>query len=442
MDIIWYNGTVMTRLQSIIKQLSDDIVQTYGIPDAEFSRLSVKRGLRNADGTGVLAGLTRVSSVKGVEKTAHGVQPCHGVLTYRGLSLDELVRQLSPDYQFEQTVFLLLVGRLPKPDELADLVTWMAENRQLDPAIIQVIQNHPSTSVMNTVQTVVSLLYTVDKHPLASQPDDLLEKSLGIIAKFPMIVAYAYLSNANGKSAKYVTPTATMGTAEAFLYMLHEGKPVQDLDKKTLDLTLVIHAEHGGGNNSSFTTRVIASSASDLYSTLAGAIGSLKGPLHGAANQKVCDMIDHIQATLNDWDQRSAVCDYLKEILEKKAYDKSGKIYGLGHAVYTLSDPRAILIKEKADQLAIEYKKSADYQLYLTIESEGPRLFQTVKKTTKIISPNVDFFSGFVYQCLGIPVPVFTSMFAMARVSGWCTHYIEEGLSGRRIIRPKYQYVS
>jgi len=432
----------MAVLQSILHQLSETLSETYGISDDVFTQLDVKRGLRNADGTGVLAGLTRISSVKGVEKTEHGVQPCHGVLAYRGTSLDELVRQLSPDYQFEQTVFLLLMGRLPDPTELAELVAWMGENRQLDPSIIRVIQDHPSTSVMNTAQTIISLLYTVDANPLATEPEALFEKSLGIIAKFPMIVAYAYLSQHKGANAHYVTPTNTMGTAEAFLYMLHEGKPVQELDKKTLDLTLVIHAEHGGGNNSSFTTRVIGSSASDLYSTLAGAIGSLKGPLHGAANQKVCDMINHIQATLPNWDQRSAVCDYLTQILDKKAYDKTGKIYGLGHAVYTLSDPRAILIKEKAEQLAVQYGKSTDYQLYLTIEIEGPRLFQTVKKTTKVISPNVDFFSGFVYQCLGIPVSVFTSMFAMARVSGWCTHYIEEGLSGRRIIRPKYQYIS
>ena len=261
-----------------------------------------------------------------------------------------------------------------------------------------------------------------------------------ILSKLPVIVAYSYLL-AYETNPELVVPEPTMNTAEALLYMLRQGKKPTTFEADILDLALLLHAEHGGGNNSSFTTYVVTSSASDIYGTITAALGSLKGPLHGAANKKVMDMMSDIKSHVSNWTDRSEVRAYLEKIVRKEAYDNSGKIYGLGHAVYTKSDPRAVILKEKAKELADQVDRADEFQLYCLIEEEGPLAFQAVKGSDKVISPNVDFFSGFVYDCLDIPVDIYTPLFAMARTAGWCAHRIEEILSGRRVIRPAYKFV-
>lgn len=428
---------------SLFPNLTQELIEKNTINESLYSELDVKRGLRNADGSGVLAGLTMISSVTGTTKTDTGMQPADGILKYRGTRLKDLCAQLTSEgrFQFEKTAFLLLVGRLPKPDELQTLVSFMGTHRTLPKRIVSnIIQAVPSPNVMNKLQTTISALYAEDTNPDSLSPYDNFLKSIEIIAKIPTIVAYAYLAYHN-PTVKFVEAPDDMSTAEAFLTMLHEGNPPTQLEIDILDLSLVIHAEHGGGNNSSFTAHVVSSSGTDIYSALAAAISSLKGPLHGAANSKVREMMTDIKAHLSDWKNVDQLTAHLTKIINKDAHDKSGKIYGLGHAVYTKSDPRAIILKEQAIELAKAKGREDEYQLYLNIEEYGPKLFQEIKKSNKVISPNVDFFSGFVYDCLGIPQAVYTPMFAMARSAGWCAHRLEEILSGKRIIRPKYQFV-
>lgn len=422
----------------MFKKLKSEIVGNNTIPGELYEKFDVKRGLRNADGSGVLAGLSKVSSVIGVKDGG----PVEGVLKYRGILITELAEILSKSgAYFEPVVFLLLVGRLPEPDELSALQTVFERERVIDSKIVEhVIRAVPSKSVMNKLQSVVSCLYTLDETADSLDVLGNFEKALGIVAKMPMAAAYAYLS-AYVAEANYVLPEPGMRSSEAFLHMLRQGAPVSDLEREVLDLALLLHAEHGGGNNSSFTTYVVSSSGTDIYSAIAAAIGSLKGPLHGGANKAVMDMMDNIKSNVSDWADVEQVRGYLAKLVRKEAHDGSGKIYGLGHAVYTKSDPRAIVLKQKASELAAAKGRQDEYQLYLTIEAEGPGVFAEVKGSDKVIAPNVDFFSGFVYDCLGIPPEVYTPMFAMARAVGWSAHRIEEILSGKRVIRPGYKFV-
>lgn len=428
---------------SLFPDLTRELIKNNTIPDSHYKELDVKRGLRNSDGSGVLAGLTTVSSVIGSTKTETGLEPTDGILKYRDIRIRDLVAQLStvPKYHFEIITFLLLVGRLPEDHELETLCKHMALHRSLPKRLLaNIIQAVPSNNVMNKLQTTISALYTEDRNPDSIDPYDTFLQSIELIAKIPSIVAYSYLS-AFKPGATVVEAPEHMSTAEAFLFMLREGKEASQLEIDMLDLSLVLHAEHGGGNNSSFTAHVVTSSGTDIYSALAAAVGSLNGPLHGSANRKVREMMIDIKANISDWTNVDLLKRYLTKIINKEAHDKSGKIYGLGHAVYTKSDPRAIILKTKAAELAKEKDRLNEYQLYLNIESEGPKLFQDIKQSNKVISPNVDFFSGFVYDCLGIPKEVYTPMFAMARSAGWCAHRLEEILSGKRIIRPKYQFI-
>jgi len=423
--------------------LKEEIITNNTIDNEVYSRYEVKRGLRNQDGSGVLAGLTRISSVVGARVVDYKSEPVEGILNYRGLSIADFVEQTkskSP-FCFEMAVFLLLVGRMPNDDELHNIAQEIAAGRSLPKEIIDhSIKGIPSTNIMNKLQTGITSLYGFDKDPDSTDPYENFLKSISIIAKFPTIVAYSYLQS-QGKS-NFVDAPKDMSTAEAFLYMLHEGKEPTHLEKAILDLALVLHAEHGGGNNSSFTTHVVTSSETDIYSSVTASLASLKGPLHGNANKKVMEMMVDIRKHVSDWNNKTEVVKYLEDMLDKKVFDKSGKIYGLGHAVYTKSDPRAVLIKELARDLAEKTNRVDELNLYLTIEVEGPKLFAQKKGVKKLIAPNVDFFSGFVYDSLGIPEDVYTPLFAMGRIAGWCSHRIEEILSGKRIIRPGYKYVS
>ena len=423
-------------------ELKSAVIENNTINNDLYSEFDVKRGLRNQDGSGVLAGLSKISSVLGSEKSNGTLTPIEGKLKYRGIPIQSLADEPVTRFRrFEKAIYLLLVGQQAGADALDRFAQLVASKRQLSNQIVDhTIKAIPSKNVMNKLQTVVSALYTEDENPENIDPFENFVKSINIISKLPTIVAYAYLS-AYKTNATYVLPPMDMSTSEAFLYMLREGRESSDLEKEILDLSLLLHAEHGGGNNSTFTTYVVTSSGTDVYAAITSAIGSLKGPLHGAANKKVMDMMSDIKAHVANWDDVSELREYLGKIIRKETYDRSGKLYGLGHAVYTKSDPRAEILKVKAEELAKEKDRMAEYNLYRLIEEEGPKVFQEVKGSDKVISPNVDFFSGFVYDCLDIPREVYTPLFAMARSAGWCAHRIEEILSGKRVIRPGYKFV-
>lgn len=428
---------------SNLNHLKETIIKNNTIHPSYYDDFDVKRGLRNKDGSGVLAGLSNISSVIGARTMDYQRVPVDGELSYRGHSLFELAEtfKLADGYMFEKVAFLLLVGDVPSEDDQKLFNQQIAEKRHIPKRILDhVIKGIPSKNVMNKLQTAVSALYAEDSDADNLDPLKNVEKAIGLIAKMPIIVAYSYLA-AYKENPTFVEPGDDMSQAEAFLYVLNEGRSQKKSEIEMVDLCMAIHAEHGGGNNSTFTTYVVSSSGSDIYSTIAAAIASLKGPLHGSANKKVMDMMADIKANVQDWNSAETVREYLKKIMNKDAHDGSGKIYGLGHAVYTKSDPRAVLLKDQAVSLAKDKGRNDELNLYFNIEKEGPRLFQELKGDKKVISANVDFFSGFVYDCLGIPAEIYTPIFAMSRVAGWAAHRIEEILSGKRIIRPGYKYV-
>lgn len=423
------------------EHLKQDITDANSISNQLYLDMDVKRGLRHSDGSGVLAGLSRISSVVGVSQQNGTRESVDGVLKYRGRLIHELVEDTNGVNRFEYVVFLLLTGRAPSTDEMHQLQQFLSHHRMLSREFTDhLIRSIPSKNIMNKLQTVVSALYTLDTFPESLDPYDNFLKSLLIISKLPVIVAQSYLL-AYETNPELVTPEPTMGTSAALLTMLRQGDIPDPFEVDILDLALLLHAEHGGGNNSSFTTVVVTSTAADIYGAITAALGSLKGPLHGAANKKVMDMMSDIKSNVSNWSDANEVRLYLEKIIRKEAYDHSGKLYGLGHAVYTKSDPRAVILKAKAEELANRVGRLDEFDLYCLIETEGPRAFQSIKGSDKVIAPNVDFFSGFVYDCLGIPVDIYTPLFAMARTAGWCAHRIEEILSGRRVIRPAYKFV-
>jgi citrate synthase len=418
------------------------------IDDGLYKKYDVKRGLRNGDGTGVLVGLTHIGDVIGYERADGAVKPIHGKLLYRGIAVRDLVRGFQGEGRpgFDETVFLLLFGRLPSSGELDLFSTSLAKLRDLPEYFTEdMILKLKGRDIMNMLARCVLALYTLDENADDLSTQNILEQSMSLIARFPTIIAYAYHAMRHRYHRKPLAirhPKGHLHTAENFLYLLKGSGKYTELDAMTLDLVLVLHAEHGGGNNSSFTTHVVSSSGTDTYSAIAAAIGSLKGPLHGGANLKVMGMMDVIKEHVSDWRDDEEVSQYVSKILSGNAFDGSGKIYGLGHAVYTLSDPRAVLLKEQARELAGEKGRLDEFDLYTTIERVAPKAFSAFKGTPVVIAPNVDFYSGFVYDCLGIPREVYTPLFAMARIAGWCAHRLEELISSRKIIRPAYKNVA
>ena len=334
------------------------------------------------------------------------------------------------------------MGRLPTETEFESFKQFIAEARDVpDDLVENVIKGVHSKNIMNKLQTCVAALYSLDEDPDSLDPYENFKKAVSLAAKMPVLVGYSYLA-AYKPNAKFVKPPTSLSQAEALLYILNEGKASDKFDVQVMDLCLALHTEHGGGNNSTFTTYVVSSSGTDIYSAVVAAIASLKGPLHGSANKKVMDMMEAIKAGVQDWGDRAELRAYLLSILKGEVHDGSKKIYGLGHAVYTKSDPRAIVLKKQARKLATLKGRESELDLYLAIETEGPSVFSELKGEKKVISPNVDFFSGFVYDCLGMPAEIYTPLFAMARTVGWTAHRIEEILSGKRIIRPGYKYVN
>lgn len=432
-------------------EIEEQVRKACQIDPTLFEQYDVKRGLRNKDQTGVLVGLTNIGDVVGYKKENDKVVAIPGRLLYRGIEIEDLAHGFQKDkrHGFDETVYLLLTGNLPTDQELQDFSDHLASMRALpDHFTKDMILSMKGRDVLNMLARSVLGLYTLDDNPDDISLDNMIKQSLNIIAKFPSIVAYSYqaLKHAyQGKTLSIRHPRPELTTAENFLHLIRGGCDAYTrLEADLLDLSLVLHAEHGGGNNSTFTMRVTSSTETDIYSAVTSAIGSLKGPLHGGANLKVLEMMEDMKKHVKDWTSEEEVEEYLLRILNKKANDFTGKIYGIGHAVYTISDPRATLLKEKARELAIEKGRLEEFELYAMVERITPEVFRVFKgeKSTKVVCINVDFYSGFVYSCIGIPRELFTPLFAIARVSGWCTHRIEElTFSAKRIIRPAFKNV-
>lgn len=431
----------------LIYKLSDEVKTSCKIDTGLFQKYGVKRGLRNEDGSGVLVGLTNIGNVVGYERDAEGgLVPTEGKLFYRGYELNDLVTPLIEEHRFgfEEIAYLLLSGNLPDKEDLESFKQLINENMSLDHKTIVHIIDLEGSNIMNILARSVLEMYTFDPTPDDLSRDNLMRQAVELIARFPTVIAYAYniyRHSVQGRSLHIRHPRENMSIAENFLYMLkHED--FTELDARMLDLLLVIQAEHGGGNNSTFTVRVTSSSRTDTYSSIAAGIGSLKGPLHGGANIKVINMLHHLMENIHDWTSVDEIDTYLNHILNKEAYDGAGLIYGIGHAVYTLSDPRAKQLKRLAGELAREKGREAEYDLLRLLEQEGIKCVQAHRKTAKPICANVDFYSGFIYEMIGLPQEIYTPMFAMARIVGWMAHRIEElNFEGRRIIRPAYKNV-
>lgn len=432
------------------KMFEESVRESCQIDNELFEKYDVKRGLRNSDRTGVLVGLTNIGDVVGYEKKDGKVIPVPGRLLYRGIDIDEITHGFQKEnrHGFDETVFLLLAGRLPTKSELEQFSSYLASLRPLpDHFINNMILSLKGKDVLNILARSVLGLYTLDDDPDNISLDNMIRQSLNLIAKFPGIIAYSYQALRHayyGKTLSIRHPQMHLTTAENFLHLIKGDKAYTKLQADMVDLALVLHAEHGGGNNSTFTMRVTSSTETDIYSAVTAAIGSLKGPLHGGANLKVLHMMENIKENVKDWKDKEEVENYLMKILRKEANDFSGKIYGVGHAVYTISDPRAVLLKEKARELAAEAGRLDEFDLYCLVEELTPDVFKKFKgdQNDKTVCVNVDFYSGFVYSCIGIPKDLYTPLFAMARIAGWCAHRIEElTFSAKRIIRPAFKNV-
>ncbi len=404
----------------------------------------VKRGLRDINGNGVVAGLTEISRIQSKTKDENGQEvSCEGQLYYRGVNVRDLVSGFLSDDRsgFEEAVFLLLFSKLPSEEELTEFRAQLSAYRSLPPSFVRdMILKAPGRDIMNILSRCVLALYTYDETPDDISVPNVLRQCLQLIAEFPLLVVYAYQSYRHyhrNESLFIHYPKAEYNTAENLLYILREDGNFSPLEAKLLDLALVLHAEHGGGNNSTFTTHVVSSSGTDTYSAIAAALGSLKGPRHGGANIKVMQMFDDMKASI-DTTKEEEIADYLTRLLDKQAFDRTGLIYGMGHAVYSLSDPRADILRTYARQLSEEKGMHTEYRLYETVERLAPKIISEKRKMYKGVSANVDFYSGMVYKMLGLPYEIFTPIFAVARIAGWSAHRIEEIQNAGKIIRPAY----
>ena len=414
------------------------------IPPELFKEFGVKRGLRDVDGTGVLAGISNISRIDAF-KTEDGKKvPCDGQLWYRGYNVIDLIHGFEGKrFGFEEVAYLLLFGELPDAAKLGAFKSMLEECRQLPTNFTRdVIMKAPSKDIMNSLTRSVLTLASYDETIADQELHTQLEQCIKLISVFPMLAVYGYhaYNHYICDDSLYIhRPQEGLSAAENLLLMLRPDKAYTELEARVLDIALVLHMEHGGGNNSTFTTRVVTSSGSDTYSVMAAALSSLKGPKHGGANIKVVEMMDDMRNHVKDWGDRDEVKNYLEQLVDKQAFDRKGLIYGMGHAVYSLSDPREVVFKGYVEQLAHEKGRDKDLALYNKIEHMAPQLIAEERKIFKGVSPNVDFYSGFVYDMLGIPMELYTPLFAVARVMGWSAHRIEELLSANKIIRPAYK---
>lgn len=418
------------------------------IDPSNYDKYDVKRGLRDSNGKGVLTGLTEISEVNSVIEDENGNRtPIPGELFYRGYSIEDLVNGFIHDkhYGFEEVSYLLLMGDLPNQEQFEEFNQLLGYYRTLpDTFVRDIIMKAPSRNIMNALSKEVLTLYSYDEKAEDTSVPNVLRQCIQLIALLPVLAVYSYqaFNYFHNKQSLFIhSPQPHLSTAENILYMLRPDSQYTKLEAKLLDMALVLHAEHGGGNNSTFTTHVVTSSGTDTYAAIAAALCSLKGPKHGGANIKVVKMFNHIKRHVTDYNDKEQIRDYLIKILNKEAFDKTGLIYGMGHAIYTISDPRARVFKGFVKSLSEEKGRQAEYQLYNNVEEIAAELIMQRRKTDKKISANVDFYSGFVYSMIDLPTKLFTPLFAIARVSGWSAHRLEELVNPSKIIRPAYQNV-
>lgn len=432
-----------------ILELANKTEKNTKISNEDYSKYDVKKGLRDIDGKGVLAGLTNISMIQSVKVTADGTrEPIPGILEYRGYNVKDLVQGFREDkrFGFEEVAYLLLFGELPTSKQLDDFKVLLAKKRTLPTNFVRdIIMKAPSADVMNSMSRSLLTLATYDPNVDDISIPNVLNQSLMLISVFPLLAIYAYHAYAHydlGESMYIHYPDKNLSTAENILRLLRPDKKYTDIEAKVLDSALILHMEHGGGNNSTFTTHVVTSSGTDTYSAISSALSSLKGPKHGGANIKVTEMIRNIKSNVKDLNSETEIKEYLRKILRKEAFDKKGLIYGMGHAVYTISDPRADLFKEFVGKLAVSKGLNKEFDFYSKIETLAPVVIAEERNIYKGVSANVDFYSGFVYHMLDLPDELYTPLFAIARIVGWSAHRMEELINMNKIIRPAYESIA
>ena len=439
---------VYSEITPEILSLTKLAESTSKIDPALYTKYDVKRGLRDINGKGVLAGLTDIGNVHAYDMVDGKQVPCEGKLYYRGYNIEDLVNGFIRDqrFGFEEVTYLLLFGKLPSKEDLKEFSDMLAAYRSLPTSFVRdIILKAPSQDMMNTLARSVLTLYTYDDRADDISLPNVLRQCLQLIALFPMLSVYGYQAYSHyhaGKSLYIHMPDPSLSTAENLLHILRPDSKYTNLEARILDIALVLHMEHGGGNNSTFTTHVVSSSGTDTYSTIASSLGSLKGPKHGGANIKVVKMFNDMRKHVHDYSDEEEISAYLKKLLHKEAFDKRGLIYGMGHAIYSVSDPRAEVFKGYVEQLAREKGRMKDYQLYAAVERLAPKVIAEERKIYKGVSANVDFYSGFVYSMLDLPLELYTPMFAIARIVGWSAHRMEELINVDKIIRPAYKPVA
>lgn len=436
----------MGNMKTSMEALQEELLHNHRIDPNLYIEYDVKRGLRDSAGKGVLTGLTEISDVNAYDLVNGRKIPAEGSLYYQGYNIYDLVSGMEGrKFGFEETIYLLLFGRLPSEKDMEMFKGIMAHFETLSGRFVRdVVMKASNADIMNSMQRCILTLYTYDSKPEDTSAENVLRQSIELIAKLPLIAVYSYHSYCHFRKDETLfirNPQKDLSLAENILLMLRPDSVYTELEAKVLDIALILHAEHGGGNNSTFTTHVVTSSGTDTYSSVAASIGSLKGPRHGGANLKVQDMFEDIKVNVKDWEDEAEVEAYLRKILNKEAFDRSGLIYGMGHAVYTLSDPREVILKKFARELAVEKGMMKEFALYELVERLAGRLVMEQRRLFKNVCANVDFYSGFVYTMLGIPKELFTPIFAIARIPGWSAHRLEEILNANKIIRPAYKYV-
>ncbi len=431
-----------------IKRLSDKCLETGKIDPELYTKFKVNRGLRDLNGNGVLTGLTEISEIKAFDIDANGEKtPCEGVLSFRGIDVKDMVNGVIEEkrFGFEETTYLLIFGKLPDKKELEDFKALLARYRTLPTSFVRdIIMKAPSSDMMNTLARSVLTLHAYDSKANNTDIPNVLRQSLLLTAVFPLLSVYSYQAYRHyfhGDDLFIHTPKPELSAAENILYLLRKDGQYTPLEASILDIALILHSEHGGGNNSTFTTHVVSSSGTDTYSSVAASLSSLKGPKHGGANIKVVQMFDDMKEHVQNWNDDDEITNYLEKLLHKEAFDKAGLIYGMGHAVYSLSDPRADIFKSFTERLSKEKDREDEYALYSNVERLAMKLIAGERKIYKGVSANVDFYSGFVYSMLDLPLSLYTPLFAIARISGWSAHRIEELINAGKIIRPAYKNV-
>lgn len=441
------NSKAFNEITPEIRRLSKLCTEVASIDPALFTEYDVKRGLRDLKGKGVLVGLTEISEVCATKTIDGKSVPAPGELYYRGYNVKDIIKGLDENshFGFEESTYLLLFGNLPTGEELSSFASLLAEYRTLPIGFVRdIIMKAPSQDMMNTLARSVLTLYSYDDRADDISIPNVLRQCMELISLFPLLSVYgyqAYRHYHDGASLFIHKPKPELSTAETILHILRPDSQYTPLEAKLLDISLILHMEHGGGNNSTFTTHLVSSSGTDTYSAIAASLGSLKGPKHGGANIKVVKMFDDIKANLKDWTDEAAVSSYLTALLHKKAFDHAGLIYGMGHAVYSLSDPRAILFRSFVERLSKEKGREKEFALYALVERLAPEIIAKERQIYKGVSPNVDFFSGFAYSMLGLPLELYTPIFAIARIAGWSAHRLEELAYNGKIMRPAYKCV-